>query len=436
MRTSVIVSGGFGTRISSKYPDIPKALVPLLGKPILERQIEALKGEGICEFFLVVGYKAEQIKAFIEGKQQFGAKIHYIEEREPLGTGGALYYLKTRIREDFLLCMGDVLFDMDLSRFARFHAERSAEVSLAVHPNSHPHDSDLVELDRNERVIGLIHKEAKRPLLYRNIVNSGVYTLSPRILDRLESPVFLDLLKDLILPFAEQRGAVYGYRTPEFIKDVGTPTRVDEGVVALRNGIVSQRNLRNKQKAVFLDRDGCLNVHKGYISHHEDLELEKGAAEAVGLINSSPYLAIVVTNQPVVARNECDFEALTDIHKKLDVLLGRDGVFVDDLFFCPHHPDGGYPGERKELKRPCDCRKPQIGLIERAARRYNIDLAQSWVVGDTTVDVQTGANAGTKTVLLETGIGGSDGKFDASPTFQSPSLLETVRQIVGNDLYP
>ena len=117
-------------------------------------------------------------------------------------------------------------------------------------------------------------------------------------------------------------------------------------------------------------------------------------SEAIKLINQSGYLAIVVTNQPVIARGEVTWDELHEIHRKMETLLGKDGAYIDGLYICPHHPDKGFEGERPEYKIDCDCRKPKPGLLLQAAQDYNIDLTQSYMIGDSERDVEAGINAG------------------------------------------
>lgn len=184
------------------------------------------------------------------------------------------------------------------------------------------------------------------------------------------------------------------------------------------------------KKCIFLDRDGTINVYKGLLSKAEDLELEKYVAEAIRLINESEYLCIVVTNQPVVARNLCTLEEIHMINDKLKHLLAEQDAYIDDIYLCPHHPDKGYPEENPKYKIVCDCRKPNIGMIEQAKRKYDIDLDNSYIIGDTTIDIQTGKNAGLKTILLKTGLGGRDGRYDVKPDYIAANLLEAVKKII------
>lgn len=201
----------------------------------------------------------------------------------------------------------------------------------------------------------------------------------------------------------------------------------------MKSGGVAARNLQKPQRAIFLDRDGTINIKRGLISSPEQFELEPCAAEAIRKINRSGYLAIVITNQPSVARGLCGVKDIEEIHRKMQTLLGREGVFLDAVRFCPHHPDRGYPEENPAYKIPCHCRKPDIGMLENCAEQYHIDLSVSWFVGDTTVDIQTGKNAGTKTALVLTGDAGSDRKYDVKPDLICENILEAVDKILGKE---
>lgn len=149
-----------------------------------------------------------------------------------------------------------------------------------------------------------------------------------------------------------------------------------------------------------------------------------GVAEAIRKINESGYLAVVVTNQPVVARGEVSFEELEEIHNKMETLLGKEGAYLDAIYYCPHHPHKGYEGERPELKIDCDCRKPKPGMMLKAAADFNIDFSKSWMVGDGENDIKAGINAGCKTVLL------SNGNESYGQTVRVTSLAEFTHSMV------
>ena len=425
------MAGGKGTRLSSLTGgEIPKPMVRICGIPILEHQIITLSDNGIKDIIIIGGYLFDKISDYFENGEKWNVRIQYIKEEYPMGTAGALFYIKNIIKEDFLLVYGDIIFDIDIKRFVKLHQEKGAIVSLLAHPNAHPYDSDVIITDREDYVSCFLSKKSDREEYYKNLVNAGIYLISPAFLQYIEKPEKYDLEHNFIFTKCLEKDHVYVYRTPEYVKDVGTPERLFSTEKDIENGIVKVRNLRNKQKCIFLDRDGTINKHIGFLSNIKDMELEDTAAQAIKSINESGYLCIVITNQPVIARNECTTEELEMIHAKMETMLGEEGAYLDDILYCPHHPDKGYKNERKEYKVTCDCRKPKIGLIQRCMIRYNIDLSKSWMIGDTTRDIQTGINAGLKTIGVRTGEGCHDGKFDVTADEYAENILKAVERII------
>ena len=429
---AVIMAGGKGSRLRSITNDeIPKPMVPVDGKPLLEYQVEKLKAYGIKKIVMIVGHLGEKIVDHFKDGKNFGVEIDYIFEKEPLGTAGAFYYLKDKIdAKDFMLVFGDVFFDMDFDRMEDFHFKNSALTTLLAHPNGHPYDSDLIRMDDTGRVVGFDSKHNVRDYWYDNMVNAGMYIINRKLLDLVKEPVKTDFEKDILANQVKIGANIYAYHTPEYVKDVGTVDRINATVEELKSGLIQSKNLKNKQRAIFLDRDGTMNVSKGFISKADDLELIPGTIDAIKAINKSGALAIVITNQPVIARGECSFEELHNIHNKLKTLLGEKGAFVDDIFYCPHHPDKGFEGEVHELKFDCECRKPKTGMIDEAVKKYNIDLSKSYMVGDSTMDLETARNAGIKSVLVNTGFAGNDGKYDRSCDIEAKNLFDAVEKII------
>ncbi|EJP23812.1 polynucleotide kinase 3 phosphatase [Lachnoanaerobaculum sp. ICM7] len=429
---AVIMAGGKGSRLRSITNDeIPKPMVPVDGKPLLEYQVEKLKAYGIKKIVMIVGHLGEKIVDHFKDGKDFGVEIDYIFEKEPLGTAGAFYYLKDKIdAKDFMLVFGDVFFDMNFDRMEDFHFKNSALTTLLAHPNGHPYDSDLIRTDDTGRVIGFDSKHNVRDYWYDNMVNAGMYIINRKLLDLVKEPVKTDFEKDILANQVKIGANIYAYHTPEYVKDVGTVDRINATVEELKSGLIQSKNLKNKQRAIFIDRDGTINVSKGFISKADDLELIPGSIEAIKAINKSGALAIVITNQPVIARGECSFEELHNIHNKLKTLLGEKGAFVDDIFYCPHHPDKGFEGEVPELKFDCECRKPKTGMIDEAVEKYNIDLSKSYMVGDSTMDLETARNAGVKSVLVDTGFAGNDGKYDRSCDIEAKNLFDAVEKII------
>ena len=396
----VIMAGGRGTRIAQLFPNIPKPLIPVDGMPILEREILSLANQGFKDLILTVGYLAEKIQDYFGDGSRLGVHIEYFVERTPLGNAGALFRIREQLGDEpFFLLNADAAFDVDFKRMLAFHQQHGGLVTLFTHPNSHPYDSGLIIADKDGHVEQWLSKEDVRPQWYDNRVNAGLHVIDPKVLDRLADKIDLsnkvDLDRQVLKPLCGT-GAMYCYDSPEYVKDMGTPERFHQVEADYKSGTVQAKNLHNKQRAIFLDRDGTINKYVGFLRNIDDFELIEGVAEAIKLINQSGYLAIVVTNQPVIARGEVTWEELNEIHKKMATLLGKEGAYVDGIYICPHHPDKGFEGERPEYKIDCDCRKPKPGLLLQAAKDFNIDLSESYMIGDSHRDVEAGENAGVK----------------------------------------
>ena len=393
------MAGGKGTRISSVASDIPKPMIEIQGKPVLEREIECLRTQGFTDIIITVSHLGNIIMDYFKDGSDFGVNIEYFFEKEPLGNAGALYQIKEKLTEDFLLLNADAIFDVDFNRFVEYHKEKGGLVTLFTHPNSHPYDSGLIIADESGSVLKWLAKEDERPEYYRNRVNAGLHVISPKILEAEINTPKIDLDRQLLKPLAGS-GQMFVYDSPEYVKDMGTPERYQSVCADYAAGRVQGKNLKNKQKAIFLDRDGVINKYVGFLTDIKDFELIDGVTDAIKKINDNGYLAIVVTNQPVIARGEVTFAELNQIHDKMETLLGLDGAYVDAIYYCPHHPHKGYEGEVPELKFECECRKPKPGMLLHAAKDFNIDLSKSVMIGDGENDMIAGKNAGCSTILI------------------------------------
>lgn len=429
---AVIQAGGKGTRISEITGDvIPKPMLEISGYPILYHQMMNLKKNGITDITVIIGHLGNVIKDYFGDGKQFGLNISYVEEdpEKPLGTAGSLYFLKDKLKENFVFLLADVFIDIDFEKMEQYHIANNADVTLLTHPNGHPFDSDLV-VEEGGVVKAFDYKSNDRTTYnYKNLVNAGVMIFSPSVFKYLTDLRKYNYEKDIIVPLINE-GKVVSYKSSEYAKDMGTPERYRRVQEDYNSGICDAKNLANKQKAIFLDRDGTINEYVGFLRKEEDFRLIPGVSEAIKKINNSGYLAIVVTNQPVIARGEVTEEELEEIHKKMETLLGLDGAYIDDIYYCPHHPDKGFEGEIPELKIECDCRKPKTGMLEKATREHNIDLSSSIMIGDSTLDIKMAENAGMQSVLLKTGQKGEDGKYEVSPTLIAEDLNDAINKII------
>jgi D,D-heptose 1,7-bisphosphate phosphatase len=323
------------------------------------------------------------------------------------------------------------MINVDLERFWQTFLASGADATLLLHPNDHPLDSDLVETDADGWITAFHHRPHPADRWFQNLVNASLYVVRKSSLRAWVTKANgMDFAGHLFPAMLAEGAKLRAYNSTEYIKDIGTPERYDYICAELAAGVVERSDLNTPQRAIFLDRDGTLIKDVNGLTSPEQLELLPGAAAAVREINHHGFRAVLITNQPVLAKGFCTEADLAMIHKKLETLLGREHAFLDRLYYCPHHPEKGFAGERSDLKIECDCRKPKPGMIMQAARDLNLGLRASWLIGDSTTDLETAKNAGVKSALVRTGYAGTDGKFSARPDVQADSVFDAVREIL------
>jgi D,D-heptose 1,7-bisphosphate phosphatase len=195
-------------------------------------------------------------------------------------------------------------------------------------------------------------------------------------------------------------------------------------------GRITRDCSERRHPAVFLDRDGTLNVETGGVRREEALQVLPGVGAALRRLRQEGYRLVVLTNQSVIARGQADEADVAAVHRRLERELGREGAYLDGIYVCPHHPEYGSPGERAEFARACQCRKPATGLLERACAELGLDRSRSWVVGDQTRDIEMARRAGVRSILVMTGRGGADGEFHATPDFVASNLTAAADVIL------
>ena len=431
LATVAILAGGMGTRLRVRSGNLPKPMVPVLGKPVLHHQIELCRKHGFTNIALLVHHQHEKISEYFGSGAKFGVNLTYVVEEVPRGTSGALRDALPILAERFLLLYGDTFMDVDLVKLWNSHGTSGAVGTLLLHPNDHPHDSDLVEIDTHSNVLGILpypHPDGRE---VRNLVNAALYVLDRAGLeDVTPEEGKADIAKHMFPRMLGLGRRLSGYVTPEYIKDMGTPERLDKVEHDFVAGLPERLSGRQLRAAIFLDRDGTINREVTHLKSPDQLELLPRAADAIRRINRSGTLAVVITNQPVIARGDVSLHGLERIHARLETKLGADGAYLDGIYYCPHHPDKGYPGEIPELKVPCSCRKPETGLIDQACRDLSIGRKDSWMVGDTTTDIETGRRVGMRTVLRRSGHAGTDAKYIVRPDYIAPDLMDAVEWIL------
>lgn len=427
MRQLIILAGGKGTRLKARLGDLPKPLIPVAGKPLLEHQVELARKHGFTDIIIFACYRPDLIECALGDGSRWGVRIRYQIEKEPLGTAGAVLAGFDLLADTFAVLYGDTMVNVDLGRIWESHQTAKADATLLLHPNDHPLDSDLVEANA-EGWITAFHNRPHAPNRYfQNLVNAALYVINKEAIALWTKNIKPgDFGKDLFPAMLRAGAKLRAYNSPEYIKDMGTPHRLDRVSAEFAAGIVQRSSLDVPQRAVFLDRDGTLNREVDGVRSPDQLELLPGVADAIQRLNHNGWRVVVVSNQPIIAKGFCLETDIQAIHNKLETLLGSEHAFVDRIYYCPHHPEKGFAGERPELKISCECRKPKPGMVLQAVRDLNIDLAQSFLIGDTTTDLQTARNAGVKSILVRTGYAGKDGKYPGEADYSFDTLADAV----------
>jgi histidinol-phosphate phosphatase family protein len=429
-RQAIILAGGMGTRLRSRLDGRPKPLVDIDGIPLLGRQIAALRADDFSEILVLVNYAAEQIAAYCAEPAFAGLRLALIDDGEPRGSAGAVLHAFDHLASRFLVVYGDTLFDLDLDRLWRTHEQAEADATLFLHPNDHPGDSDLTETDKDGRVTAFLSPPHDAAANLPNLVNAGLYVMEREAIAFWRTqPIPTDIARDMF-PAMLRRGAkLQGYVSFEYIKDIGTPGRLDRAVAQLRAGVVERARRDRPQKAVFLDCDGTITEWRRDLARGDQLVLIDGAAGAVKQFNEAEYRVVIGAGPPILADEETEPAEARRIHGELPSLLGRHGAFVDALYMPRHQPGESSAGEGRAREVSSDCHEPGNELIEDARRDHNIDLGRSWLVGDSTTDILLAARAGLRSILVETGNAGRDGRYAALPDFVARDLAAAARLI-------
>lgn len=427
----IILAGGKGTRLGALTHDLPKPMIQIQGMPLIEHHIHLLKSYGINHIMITVNHQASIIEDYFKSGASWDVTINYIHEPLPLGTAGAFSLIDFSGISNAIILYGDIYMNFHLRKFIDFYELNQADAALAVHPNDHPYDSDLVRIDETSKVIAFISKPHDHLSIYPNMVNAGAYIISTSLLSKIPKNIALDFGKDLFPVWVHDHHFV-GYSTVEYLKDMGTPKRLDQVSYDVQIKKDIQLHFSTKKPVIFLDRDGVINDHQNtYVTHPDELIIFDDVIDSIKKINQSSYLTMLITNQPIIARNLASFDMLGLIHDKLDTILGNSGVKIDAKYVCPHHPDSGFPEENKDYKIDCDCRKPKPGLLDQAKRDHNVDFERSFFIGDSWRDIHAAQNLGITSIGLKRGEGCKGAP--CRPDFLFQSLSEATHWILNHE---
>ncbi len=396
IRQCAILVGGLGTRLGALTAAVPKPLLPIGDRPFLAWLMRELVRFGVEEFVLLTGYLSEQVEAQVQALAALlprPASIVISVEPERAGTGGAVFHAREKLAERFLLCNGDSLFDCNLSRVLADAAADGPEVvgRIVLRRIEDASRYGVVELD-GDRITAFRARPlpaaadadladvgaASTPTA--GLINAGIYVYDRRLLDELTPKCSLE--RD-VMPRLARTGALRGTVADGYFRDIGVPDDF------ARAGAEMPRVLH--RRALFLDRDGVINVDHGYVASRAAFAWVPGAREAIRAATDAGWHVFVITNQSGIARglySEADVHAL---HAWMIDEIRCAGGTVDDLRFCPFHPEAVVAAYRHAAH---PWRKPAPGMLLDLIRAWQIDPAQAVLVGDQDTDLQAAAAAG------------------------------------------
>ena len=385
---AVILVGGLGTRLGELTARTPKPLLPVAGRPFVEHLLQEVSRYGLRKATLLAGRFGDQVRATYDGQVIFDLAVDVVVEPSPMGTGGALAFAaaEARLDPEFLLMNGDSWIDMDVVRLVRnWEAARTerpgtrAQLLLQTVPDAARYGT----VTAKDGLVTVFQEKSPESANRPGQINAGVYVLDRTILKDVPSDRVTSLETD-ILPKLVADGRVVSILAPEgsYFIDIGLPDtylRADEELMRHR-----------RRPAIFLDRDGTLNVDRGYTHKITDLSWQPDARQAVKYANDAGYYVFVVTNQAGVARGLYQESDVIAFHAEMQSQLYEIGAHVDAFEWCPFHVDGTVAAYRQDSRR----RKPSPGMIEDLADVWPVDMSRSLLIGDTPDDMKAAEAAG------------------------------------------
>lgn len=383
IKQAVIFAGGLGERMRPLTNDRPKPMVLVNGRPFLEHLIELLKQNGINEVLVFLGYLPDKVQEYFGDGSKFGIKIDYHIGQIDDETGTRLKNAGHLLQDHFLLMYGDNYWPMDLSEMADFYEKMGVLGSTTVYNNRDSGAEYGAENNVQVSSDGYVLKYDKdRQDLDLNGVDIGFFIMDKKVLDL--TPVDNFSFEREILPQLATANQLVAFCTDHPYYWMTTPDSVK----------IMEKFLTPK-KAIFLDRDGVINQKMpphDYVKRWSEFKFLPGAIEALRLLCQDGYKIFIITNQAGISRGMMTENDLTAIHSQMLRELSDQGITTVGIYYCPHSDVDN-----------CDCRKPQPGLLFKAAREHYLDLTKTIFIGDSESDLRAGEVAHCKTFLVEPG---------------------------------
>ncbi len=365
---AIILAGGFGTRLKSMVSAVPKPMAPVNGRPFLSYLLDNLNKYGFQKVVLAVGYQKESIINFYKNRYK-NIAIQYSVEEEPLGTGGCLKQAMELIDDDYVFVLnGDTMFDINYHEMAKLET-----LSIAC---KEMYDFDRygeVRMDSNHTILSFEEKS----FVKNGYINGGIYYLPKNIFSTYRLSKKFSLEKDFFEKYMYEL-KIKAYLSNAYFLDIGIPQDYKQ----------AQEDFKGS-KALFLDRDGVINVDYGHVHTIDKFKFTDFVIELCKKYQKEGYLLIVITNQAGIAKQLYEEQDVIQLHEYMINIFKESGIEIDGVYFCPHKPEDC-----------CDCRKPKPGLFLKAIQDFKIEVKDSVVIGDKLSDLEAGYQAGIKQLYL------------------------------------
>jgi D,D-heptose 1,7-bisphosphate phosphatase len=428
----VIVCGGSGSRLTKGGIFTPKSLLKIGSETLIFTQIHNFYKYGICNFYFSLGNGAAEIESHLDViRPQFpGANFYYFRDDKISGTAGSILTNLNSLPEKFFVLYGDIYVNIDISEMVK-SIDFNFDFIFVYRPTDHPFDSNLLKIDAHGKVLKISGKgefnqeiDSRKASVGLMICHKSVYKNSLE-----DESNHIDIEKDIVGKNFNQL-SVFAIKLRGYARDVGTMQRLKRTTTDVRLGLDTLK----KKGIVFLDRDGTLNKDIGFFSKSKDFEFLPGTIQAIKLLNLSSYFTVVVTNQSAIARNISTYQEVLDIHDHVNYELSKWDAYIDNFYFCPHHPDTGFAEENPFFKKVCSCRKPSPGMLINAMLDYEVGSEFCWLVGDSKRDIEAAKMAKIKSVLVPRNQDLSTSLMDFDfCDFKTLDLLSGVQRILNDN---
>ena len=362
----VILVGGKGSRLGKITNVTAKPLIKIKNQRFLDYLLVKLSKYNFNKIYLLCSYKKDTFFKLYHNVKFNNSKIICINEGPSKGTGGALFKVKKKIKNNFILLNGDTLFDIDMNIFSKINLkDKYGCIALTNKKNSH-NNSKIIDIKINKNnIISFSNQKT-------NLMNGGVYLLSKKIFNFIENKN-ISLENDILNKLISEK-KFYGFIYNDYFVDIGSKVKLE---------FIKKNSHILFNKAVFLDRDGVINKDTGYITRYSQFKFLPGVKKAIKYINDKRYLLILITNQAAIGKSLLTEINLKHIHLKMTKDMDKfNGGYVDDIYFSPYYKIS----KKLKYRLNKDDRKPNNGMFKKAIKKWNINISSSIFIGDKLTD--------------------------------------------------